>query len=124
VSQFTRKVELGFRNSVAGLGFVLIAMLMLLWGNHDYWWVLPMLVGVMFLEMGIFQILGKRISQILAVRYLRHAGLLVPSKPAETGPREVPNQPRERLLDNSVSPSITEDTTRNMNQRAEERQGS
>jgi hypothetical protein len=110
--QFAGKVESGVKKSLIGLGFVIIAMAMLLGRNHDWW---LMLVPAAIL-------LGKGVSQILTLRYLRYAGLLIPPRPAESSPTVAENQARQRLFDRSVPPSVTENTTRNMSQRSEERQ--
>jgi hypothetical protein len=111
-SLFAGKVESGVKKAFIGLGFVLIAMAMLLARNHDWW---LMLVPAAIL-------LGKGVSQILAFRYLRYAGQLVPPSAAEPTRSQDLNQPRQRLLDKTVPPSVTEHTTRHMNQRVGERQ--
>jgi hypothetical protein len=105
------KVESGIKKSLIGLAFVLIAVVMLLSRNHDGW--------IMLIPAAI--LIGKGASQILAFRYLRNAGLLSTPKAVQQAPADTLHQAPQPLLDKSVPPSVTEHTTRNMNQPARDR---
>ena len=106
------KVESGIKKTLIGLCFVLVAMVMLISRNHDGW--------IMLIPAAI--LIGKGVSQILALRYLRYAGLLTAPKASQPIPTGTLDQTRQRLLDTPVPPSVTEQTTRHMNQPAQDRQ--
>ncbi|HKF57067.1 MAG TPA: zinc ribbon domain-containing protein [Blastocatellia bacterium] len=106
------KVESGVKKTVIGLCFALAAAVMMLSGRHD---------GLVFLVPAAI-LLGKGVSQILALRYLKYAGLLTVPKASQPGTTGSLDQSRERLLDTPIPPSVTEHTTRHMNQPAQDRQ--
>jgi hypothetical protein len=106
------KVERGITKSLIGLAFVVIAMLMLLSRNRDGW---AMLIPAAIL-------IGKGASEILAFRYLRTAGRLSTPKAVQPPPEDTLQQASQPLLDQAIPPSVTEHTTRNMNQPVQDRQ--
>lgn len=106
------KVENGIKKTLIGLCFALAAMVMLLSRRQEWW---GMLIPAAIL-------IGKGMSQILAVRYLKNAGLLAAPKMPQPSPTGELDQTPRRLLETPTPPSITEQTTRHMNQPAQDRQ--
>jgi hypothetical protein len=106
------KFENGIKKTLIGLCFALAAMVMLLSRNPSGW---AMLIPAAIL-------IGKGMSQILALRYLKHAGLLPAPKESQSSPTGTLDQNRQQFLDASIPPSVTEQTTRHMNQPAQDRQ--
>jgi hypothetical protein len=111
-NQYAVKVERGIKKTCMGFCFVLVALVMGLAGNHAGWF--------MLIPAGI--LIGKGVSQILALRYLKYAGLLPVPKTSQPIPTGTLDQNRQRLLDTPVPPSVTENTTRHMNQPLQDRQ--
>jgi hypothetical protein len=106
------KVENGIKKTLIGLCFALVAMVMLFSRKPEGW---AMLIPAAIL-------IGKGMSQILALRYLKYAGLLTAPKASQPSPTGELDQTSQRLLDPPIPPSITEQTTRHMNQPAQDRQ--
>ncbi len=109
VNQYAGKIESGVKKSFMGLGFILISLAMLAGRNHD-WWIMLVPAAVL---------LGKGISQILTLWY---AGLLI--RPKVAGPNRVEpidQPPQRRFLESAAPPSVTEQTTRNINAQARQR---
>ena len=111
-NQYAVKVERGIKKSVMGFCFVLVALVMIL-GRNPTGWAFLIPAGIL---------IGKGVSQILALRYLKYAGLLPVPKASQPIPTGTLDQNRQRLLDIPVPPSVTENTTRHMNQPAQDRQ--